>query len=164
LLEVATAGGSLLGGVTAQLVAQSTLQRLFGVTAMIVAIIMVTRLQRRNVILDPSVDPGVLGGRFFEQESGPVVTYRVNPLPPAARARRVGSRGQRVVAPGDWRRDHQGAGAERVVRRAAARGGGDERVHDRRDRDGRRRHLLRARSDHAGAGGGGRARRAARIV
>src|SRR5262249_39006754 len=81
LLEVAAAGGSLLGGVTAQLVAQSTLQRLFGVTAMVVAVIMFSRLRRRNVILDPSIDPGVLGGRFFEQESGAVVTYRVKRLP-----------------------------------------------------------------------------------
>src|SRR5437868_14329677 len=58
LLEVATAAGSLLGGVTAQLLAQSILQRLFGAVAMIVAVIMLTRLRRRNVILDPTVDPG----------------------------------------------------------------------------------------------------------
>jgi len=86
LLEVATAGGSLLGGVTAQLVAQSTLQRLFGATAMAVAIVMLTRLQRRNVILDASTDPGVLGGRFHDQESGGVVTYRVKRLPVAIAA------------------------------------------------------------------------------
>src|SRR6478672_10991810 len=53
LLEVATAGGSFLGGITAQFVAQSVLQRLFGVVAAIVAVIMLTRLRRRNVILDP---------------------------------------------------------------------------------------------------------------
>ena len=86
LLEVATAAGSLLGGVTAQLLAQSTLQRLFGVVAMIVAIIMLTRLKRRNVILDPSADPGVLGGRFYEEESGGTVTYRVKRLPVAIAA------------------------------------------------------------------------------
>ena len=83
LLEVVTAAGSLLGGLTAQLLAQSTVQRLFGVVAMVVAIIMLTRLQRRNVILDPSADPGVLGGRFFEEESGCTVTYRVKRLPVA---------------------------------------------------------------------------------
>src|SRR5262245_44895147 len=83
LLEVVTAAGSLLGGVTAQLLAQSTLQRLFGVVAMAVAIIMLTRLQRRNVILDPDVDPGVLGGRFHDDESGRVVTYRIKRLPVA---------------------------------------------------------------------------------
>ena len=83
LLEVATAAGSFLGGVTAQLIAQSVLQKLFGIVAAIVALIMLTRLQRRNVILDPSVDPGVLGGRYYEQESGAIVTYRVKRLPVA---------------------------------------------------------------------------------
>jgi hypothetical protein len=81
LLEVATAAGSLLGGVTAQVLAQSVIQRLFGIVSMIVALIMLTRLRRRNVILDPSVDPGVLGGRYFEEESHAMVTYRVKRLP-----------------------------------------------------------------------------------
>src|SRR5262245_20503035 len=46
LLEVATAAGSLLGGITAQVLAQSILQRLFGIVAMVVALIMLTRLKR----------------------------------------------------------------------------------------------------------------------
>ena len=70
LLEVVTAGGSLLGGVT----------------AMIVAVIMLTRLNRRNVILDSTVDPGLLGGEYFEDESGCVVKYRVKRLPLAIAA------------------------------------------------------------------------------
>jgi uncharacterized protein len=81
LLEVATAAGSFLGGVTAQFVSQSVLQRLFGLVAVIVALIMLSRLRRRNVILDPSADPGVLGGRYHEVESGCTVTYRVKRLP-----------------------------------------------------------------------------------
>jgi uncharacterized protein len=83
LLEVVTAAGSLLGGVTAQMLAQTTLQRLFGITAMLVAAIMLTRLKRRNVILDPTADTGKLGGEFFEDESGGVVKYRVKRLPVA---------------------------------------------------------------------------------
>jgi len=86
LLEVATVGGSLLGGVTAQLLAQRTLQRLFGLVTAIVAVIMLGRLQRRNVILDPDADPGALGGRFYEEESGATVTYRVKRLPVALAA------------------------------------------------------------------------------
>src|SRR5690242_3439108 len=81
LLEVATAAGSFLGGITAQFVSQSVLQKMFGVVAALVAIIMLTRLKRRNVILDPNVDPGRLGGRFYEQESGAEVVYRVKRLP-----------------------------------------------------------------------------------
>jgi uncharacterized membrane protein YfcA len=81
LLEVATAAGSFLGGVTAQFVSQSLLQRLFGFVAVIVAVIMLSRLRRRNVILDPAADPGVLGGRYHEAESGCTVSYRVKRLP-----------------------------------------------------------------------------------
>jgi uncharacterized membrane protein YfcA len=81
LLEVATAAGSFLGGVTAQFVSQSLLQKLFGFVAVVVAAIMVSRLRKRNVILDPSANPGVLGGRYYEEESGGTVTYRVKRLP-----------------------------------------------------------------------------------
>jgi uncharacterized membrane protein YfcA len=86
LLEVATAAGSFLGGITAQLVAQAVLQKLFGFVSAAVALVMLTRLQRRNVILDPNVDPGLLGGRYYEHESGAVVTYRVKRLPVAIAA------------------------------------------------------------------------------
>jgi len=86
LLEVATAAGSFLGGVTAQFVSQSLLQRLFGVVAVIVALIMLSRLRHRNVILDPAADSGVLGGRYHEHESGCTVTYRVKRLPLAVAA------------------------------------------------------------------------------
>lgn len=79
-LEVATAGGSLLGGLTAQLLSQSTLQRLFGVVAMAVAALMMARMNRRNV-LDATVDPGLLGGRYHEEETGGIVVYRVRRLP-----------------------------------------------------------------------------------
>jgi uncharacterized membrane protein YfcA len=81
LLEVATAGGSLLGGITAQLIEPAHLQKLFGLTMAAIAATMMTRLNRRNVILDPSVDPGALGGRYVEQESGGEVRYRVKRLP-----------------------------------------------------------------------------------
>lgn len=81
LLEVATAAGSLLGGITAQFVSQSALQRLFGLVAVIVSLIMLSRLRKRNVMLDPAADPGVLGGRYHEDESGGTVTYRVKRLP-----------------------------------------------------------------------------------
>jgi hypothetical protein len=86
LLEVATAAGSLLGGITAQLVAPTLLQKLFGAVSIIVALIMVGRLNRRNVMLDPDADPGVLGGRYYEEESGVIVTYHVKRLPVALTA------------------------------------------------------------------------------
>ena len=81
LLEVATAGGSVLGGITAQFVTQAALQRLFAAVTALVAVITVARSRRRNVITDPGVDPGVLGGRFFDPESGTEVVYRIKRLP-----------------------------------------------------------------------------------
>src|SRR3954470_6889330 len=86
LLEVATAGGSLLGGYTALMLAPKTIQKLFGITTAMVAVIMVSRLQRRNVILDPNADAGILGGRYFEAESDAIVCYRVKRLPVALTA------------------------------------------------------------------------------
>jgi uncharacterized protein len=81
VLEVATAAGSVLGGFTAQLVAQRVLQTLFGVVTGFVALLTVARANRRNVILDPGVEPGVLGGRFHDEESGATVVYRIKRLP-----------------------------------------------------------------------------------
>jgi uncharacterized membrane protein YfcA len=80
-LEVATTAGALAGGLIAVLLSQSSLQVLFGIVAAATAVVMLSRLQRRNVILDPNVDPGRLGGRFYEDESGGVVVYRVRRLP-----------------------------------------------------------------------------------
>jgi uncharacterized membrane protein YfcA len=81
VLEVATVAGGLLGGITAQMVAESTLQRIFGLVAIAVAGVMLGRVNRRNVICDPNADPGRLGNRFYDPESGGMVTYRVRRLP-----------------------------------------------------------------------------------
>ena len=81
VLEAATTLGSLLGGITAQLVAESMLQRLFGIVAIGVAAVVLGRVNKRNVLLDATVDPGRLGGRFYEEESRGIVSYRVKRLP-----------------------------------------------------------------------------------
>ncbi len=85
VLEVATAAGSLLGGLTATMLSQSALQKLFGVVTIIVASLMLARLNRRNV-LSEDVDPGVLGGRYHEEETGGLVSYRVRRVPVALAA------------------------------------------------------------------------------
>jgi uncharacterized protein len=81
VLEVATAAGSVLGGLTVQMLAQSTLQKLFGVVTGGVALATVARSRRRNVILDPGAAPGRLGGRFHDEESGGIVVYRIKRVP-----------------------------------------------------------------------------------
>ena len=83
LLQVATTAGAFTGGVVAWLLAPRVLQALFGVVTAATAAVMMTRLKRRNVILDPTVDPGVLGGSYYEEESGAEVRYRVRRLPVA---------------------------------------------------------------------------------
>jgi uncharacterized membrane protein YfcA len=83
VLEVATVAGSLFGGITAQVFSESTLQRMFGAVAIVTALVMLGRLSKRNVILDPTAEPGLLGGRFHEEESGGMVTYRIKRLPAA---------------------------------------------------------------------------------
>jgi uncharacterized protein len=81
VLEVATVAGGLLGGFTAHLFSERVLQRLFAGVAMLAGVAVFGRLNRRNVMLNPSADPGRLGGRFHEAESGGVVTYRIKRLP-----------------------------------------------------------------------------------
>ena len=83
VLEVATVAGSLLGGLTAHLFSEAVLQRLFGVVAVLTALAVLARINRRNVILDPAAEPGPLGGKFLDEESGRIVTYRVTRLPAA---------------------------------------------------------------------------------
>jgi uncharacterized membrane protein YfcA len=81
VLEVATVAGSLLGGLTAHLFSETTLQRLFAVVMLVSATAVLARVNKRNVIVDAAVDPGTLGGRFHEDESGGTVTYRARRLP-----------------------------------------------------------------------------------
>jgi len=83
LLEVATVAGSLLGGLTAYLFSETALQRLFALVMVVGAAAVLARVNRRNVILDQTVDPGRLGGRYYEDESAGTVVYRVKRLPVA---------------------------------------------------------------------------------
>jgi hypothetical protein len=81
VLEVATAAGSVLGGLTVQMLGQATLQKIFGVVTGAIALATVARSRRRNVILDPNADPGRLGGRFHDEETGGIVIYRIKRIP-----------------------------------------------------------------------------------
>jgi hypothetical protein len=81
VLEVATVSGAFVGSFTVGVLTDRQLQRLFAIVTAVIALLMLTRLDRRNVILDPTADPGALGGRYHEQESGGEVIYRVRRLP-----------------------------------------------------------------------------------
>jgi uncharacterized membrane protein YfcA len=80
VLQIASSAGGLMGGVYVARLPHRSLYMMFaGVTAAI-AVIMVSRLDRRNVILDRSVEPGPFGGRFYEEESGQDIVYRTRNL------------------------------------------------------------------------------------
>jgi uncharacterized membrane protein YfcA len=81
LLEVATAAGGLLGGLTAMALTPLLLQYLFAAVMLFIAAVTLARRNRRNVQLATDADPGWLGGRFHDPQSGRVVTYRVKRLP-----------------------------------------------------------------------------------
>ena len=83
VLQIAAAAGGYFGGRYARRIPEHVLQVMFaGVTAAIAAI-MLSRLERRNVILDTSIDPGPFGGRYYESESGQEIVYRTRRLPAA---------------------------------------------------------------------------------
>lgn len=83
LLEVATAAGGLAGGLTAQMLAASTLQRMFAVASFAVGGITLLRMRRSAGGVPESVEPGVLGGRYLDEYLGHEVTYRPTHLPVA---------------------------------------------------------------------------------
>jgi uncharacterized protein len=80
LLEVATATGGLLGGVTAQMLSPLVLQRFFSIVTATIGVLTLARASKRN-ILDRTADPGRWGGRFFDEDTGRIVVYRLRRLP-----------------------------------------------------------------------------------
>ncbi|MEX2270759.1 MAG: sulfite exporter TauE/SafE family protein [Vicinamibacterales bacterium] len=83
LLEAFSAPAAVASAYWATAISEPNLRRVFGVAAIGIAIVMLTRLNKRNVVLDPAFAIGSLGGRFFEAESAAVVSYRVKRLPVA---------------------------------------------------------------------------------
>lgn len=81
LLEAFSAPAALFAAYWAQSISEPTLRRIFAAAAIGIAAVMYTRLNRRNVVLDPAFETGLLGGRFFEMESGAVVSYAVKRVP-----------------------------------------------------------------------------------
>jgi uncharacterized membrane protein YfcA len=80
LLEMASAAGGLVAALTLHLLPERLLYTLFAAVTATIAGIMLAHLDHRNV-LDANTDPGRLGGRFFDDESGREVVYRVKRLP-----------------------------------------------------------------------------------
>lgn len=86
LLEAFSAPAALGAAYAAQAFSEATLRRVFAFAALGIAAVMLSRLNKRNVVLDPEFDIGPLGGRFMEEESGGMVSYRVKRVPLACAA------------------------------------------------------------------------------
>lgn len=83
MLQIPAVAGGLLGAEVVAGLSQRTLATIFASVTGIIAVVMLTRLDRRNVILDTSVVPGPLGGSYFDDESGRQIVYRLRRLPAA---------------------------------------------------------------------------------
>ena len=82
LLEVASAAGGVAARSRSTRISDVALERGFAIVAALIAVLMLTRLEQRNVI-STRRGSGVLGGRFYEEESGRDVVYQVKRLPVA---------------------------------------------------------------------------------
>jgi uncharacterized membrane protein YfcA len=80
LLEIASTAGGLMAGILFWYISNAVLTVLFAIVTAAIAVLMLTRLEKRNV-LEANADIGRLGGRFYEDESGREVAYRVRRLP-----------------------------------------------------------------------------------
>jgi uncharacterized membrane protein YfcA len=83
ILEVASAAGGVAAASTVAYLSDVVLERGFAVMTALIAVLMLSRLERRNITLDTGGDRGKLGGRFYDEESGADVIYRVKRLPAA---------------------------------------------------------------------------------
>jgi uncharacterized protein len=81
VIAVATVSGSLTGATIAGALSTTALYRVFAASTFAIALVMLSRLGVRNVILDPEVDPGALGARYHEEESGREIVYQIKRLP-----------------------------------------------------------------------------------
>jgi hypothetical protein len=83
LLQIPAVAGGLIGAETVDLLSQRSLYVVFAAVTGVVSLVMLSRLDRRNVILDGQAATGEFGGRYYEQESGRDVVYRLRRLPVA---------------------------------------------------------------------------------
>lgn len=81
LLQVAASSSALIAALVVVRLPEKLLFVMFAAVTAVIALLMLARLERRNVILDPRIEPGAFGGRFYEEESGREVVYRTKRLP-----------------------------------------------------------------------------------
>ncbi|GMV21161.1 MAG: hypothetical protein AMXMBFR57_11100 [Acidimicrobiia bacterium] len=81
ILQVAAATGALVGLWILHLTDERMQEQIFGGTALLVAVVMVARLNLRNVLDPTATNVGVLGGLLHDPDTGRDVAYRVKRVP-----------------------------------------------------------------------------------
>jgi uncharacterized membrane protein YfcA len=82
VLLIFSVGGATLGAKMLHLLSEQTYERIFGATAALIAVGMLQRLDKRNIRSgEGAVDPGVLGGRFYDEDTRSTVTYHPRRMP-----------------------------------------------------------------------------------
>jgi uncharacterized membrane protein YfcA len=76
LLLIFSVGGATFGASVLHLLSEATYEKIFGITAAVIAVGMLQRLDKRNVKVSAAkVDPGVLGGHFYDEDTRTEVHY-----------------------------------------------------------------------------------------
>ena len=83
LLQIPAVAGGLVGAEGVEALSQRTLSMIFAIVTGVISVVTLTRLDRRNVILDGSAAPGPFGGSYYEAESGRQIVYRLRRMPAA---------------------------------------------------------------------------------
>ena len=81
LLQLVSAIGAIGGTYILNYISLRTREQVFGVTALAVAAVMVSRLNRRNVLPGHIDDVGLLGGWVQDSDSGELAAYRLKRVP-----------------------------------------------------------------------------------
>lgn len=85
-LLVFSVGGARVAAGLLDAFSDRIFELMFGSTAAVVSLVMVARLDRRNVLVPSAVAPGAFGGAIYDEDSRQDVAYRVRRLPLAAGA------------------------------------------------------------------------------
>ena len=84
LLQLIAAVGAIAGTYMLDYISPRTREQIFGGTALLVAAVILSRLNQRNVLPGHVDDVGFLGGWFQDHDTGELVAYRLKRVPVAA--------------------------------------------------------------------------------
>jgi hypothetical protein len=83
VLEIFTTLGGFIGILFVNHFSERTIERAFGAVIACVALVMASRLEKRNIVGDERLETGALGGRYYDDDSRAVVAYRLKRRPVA---------------------------------------------------------------------------------